>query len=81
MALTNREKQARWRKRHIRERRAAQRIASLLIRRWGHDDHIDELAKLLSSFLTREGNRDLRRALKRVDANKSATPTVKPRSV
>jgi hypothetical protein len=53
----------------------------LLIRRWGHDDHIDELAKLLSSFLTREGNRDLRRALKRVDANKSATPTVKPRSV
>jgi len=35
MVLSNAEKQRAWRERHIRERRAVQRIASILLRRRG----------------------------------------------
>jgi hypothetical protein len=62
----NREAQARWRERHIKQRRNAQRIANLLIRRKWPDGTIEELAGLLGMFLTREGARSLRRELRKL---------------
>jgi hypothetical protein len=63
MALTNAEKQARWRERHIVKRRSAQRIVNLLVRRQLTDVHIEELAGLLYGLLSREDVRLLRRHL------------------
>jgi hypothetical protein len=63
MALTNAEKQARWRERHIVKRRNVQRIVNLLVRRQLTDAHIEELAGLLYGLLSREGVRILRRHL------------------
>jgi len=62
--LTNAEKQARWRERHIERRRTAQRVTNLLIRQKWPDGQIEELAGLLRSFLTAVGVANLRRALK-----------------
>jgi hypothetical protein len=62
--LTNAETQARWRERHIEKRRRADRVANLLVRVKWPKGAVEELADLLSSFLTQEGIRALRRALK-----------------
>jgi hypothetical protein len=64
MALSNSEKQARWRERHIVKRRKAQRIFNLLVRNDLTQDHIDEIARLLRMMLNTRGIADLRRALK-----------------
>jgi hypothetical protein len=64
MVLTNAEKQARWRERHIRKRREAQLIVNLLVRKRLTDADIGEIAGLLSGFFNRYGVTVLRRALK-----------------
>jgi hypothetical protein len=64
MALTNAEKQKRWRARHIRERRNARRVANLLVKKRLSEEDIDEIAAVLRQFLAREGVRRLRQALK-----------------
>jgi hypothetical protein len=66
MVLSNSEKQARWRERHIAKRRNAQRIVSLLLRRDLTDEHIEQVANLLNSFLNPEGVRILRRRLREI---------------
>jgi hypothetical protein len=63
MALTVAERQARWRERHIRKRREAQRIVNLLARKSLTDEVIREIAAILNQFLNREGVRTLRREL------------------
>jgi hypothetical protein len=64
MALSNSEKQQRWRERHLARRRQVQRIAGLLLRRkWG-DEHFKELGDLLQSLLSRDDVAALRRALR-----------------
>jgi len=60
----NSDKQARWRERHIIKRRYAQRIVNILVRQSLTEDHIKQVARLLTEFLNREGVRTLRRALK-----------------
>src|SRR5215472_3523973 len=64
MALSNAEKQARWRERHILKRRAALRIVNLLVRKHLADTHVEQIAALLNEFLNQHGVRSLRRALK-----------------
>jgi len=64
MALSNAEKQARWRERHIGKRRNAQRIVNLLVRKHLADEHVIALAELLNMFFNRDGVRILRRRLK-----------------
>jgi hypothetical protein len=64
MALSNREKQQRWRERHIVRRREVQRIASLLLRRTWRDEHFEELGGLLQSMMNHTAIAALRRALK-----------------
>jgi len=64
MALTNAEKQARWRERHIGKRRSAQRVANILVRQKWPDETVKELAVLLGQFLTRHGARTLRQELR-----------------
>src|SRR5262249_6005783 len=64
MVLTNAEKQARWRERHIAKRRDAQRIVNLLVRKSVTDAHVKQVAGLLNMFLNRHGVRLLRQALK-----------------
>ena len=64
MALSNREKQQRWRERHIERRRTVTRIASLLLRRTWSDEHFEELGGLLQSTMNRAAIVSLRRALK-----------------
>jgi hypothetical protein len=64
MALSNAEKQARWRERHIEERRNAQRIVNLLVRKDRPDDRTREVASLLHLFFNTGGIAALRRALK-----------------
>lgn len=66
MALTNAEKQARWREKHIVHRRTAQRFVNLLVRQNQTDEHIVEMADLLATFFNREGIRTLRRRLREV---------------
>ena len=66
MAMTNAEKQARWRERHIAKRRNAQRIANLLMRKRYTDEHIKEVAGLLNTFFNRNGARILRRHLRAI---------------
>jgi hypothetical protein len=65
MPLTNAEKQRRYRERHIKKRRDAQRIVNLLMRKQMTDEHITQVAALLNSFFNREGVRTLRRDLQR----------------
>ena len=64
MALSNAEKQQRWRERHISRRRTVQHLASLLLRRAWSEEHIDELGQLLRSLIPSWYIADLRRALK-----------------
>jgi len=64
MALTNAAKQARWRERHIAKRRNAQRIVNLLVRKTLTDEHVEQVAALLNTFLSRHGVRVLRGAVK-----------------
>jgi hypothetical protein len=64
MVLTNAEKQARWRERHISKRRAAQRIVNLLVLKHLTDDQVEDIADLLVTFLNRQGVRTLRRRLR-----------------
>jgi hypothetical protein len=64
MVLTNAEKQARWRERHIGKRREAQRIVNLLVRKTLTDQHVNQVASLLSALLGRRRVSVLRRALK-----------------
>jgi hypothetical protein len=64
MALTNAEKQARWRERHAMKRYAVQRISKAILRRQWSDDTIPELASALRSVLNTAGIVALRRALK-----------------
>jgi hypothetical protein len=72
MALTNTERQARWRERHIRERRLAQRLVNLLVRQHTDEKHIEEIAIILNQLLNRWGGRTLRRKL--VDLTKAKPP-------
>jgi hypothetical protein len=63
MALSNAERQARWREKHIRRRRAAQRVANLLVQR---RVNIRDVGGLLRFLLGTQKNLDLlRRELKR----------------
>jgi len=64
MALTNAEKQARWRERHAMKRHAVQRISKAILRRQWSDDTIPEIASALRSVLNTAGIVALRRALK-----------------
>jgi len=64
MALTNAEKQARWRERHAMKRHAVQRISKAILRRQWSDDTIPELASALRSVLNTAGIVALRRAIK-----------------
>ena len=64
MALTNAEKQARWRERLAMKRYAMQRISKAILRRQWSDDTIPELASALRSVLNTAGIVALRRALK-----------------
>jgi hypothetical protein len=64
MALSNREKQQRWRERHIAQRRSAQRVASLLMRRRWENEHFKELAGELRAIMNTAAIVALRRALK-----------------
>jgi hypothetical protein len=64
MALSNAEKQARWRERHLAQRRNAQRIVNILVRKTLTDEHIEAVAVLLNTFLNRHGVWVLRRQLK-----------------
>jgi hypothetical protein len=64
MALTNAEKQARWREKHIGRRRNADRVATLLVRTNWPDGHVEEIAAALHPFFTTHGIAVLRRALK-----------------
>jgi hypothetical protein len=64
MALTNAEKQARWRERHAMKRYAVQRISKAILRRQWNDGTIAELASALRQVLTTSGIAALRRALK-----------------
>src|SRR5262249_12864678 len=64
MALTNAEKQARWRERHAMKRHAVQRISKAILRRQWSDGAISELASALRSVLNTAGIVALRRALK-----------------
>jgi len=64
MALTNAEKQARWRERYAMKRYAVQRISKAILRRQWNDDTIAELASALRQVLTTSGIAALRRALK-----------------
>src|SRR5262245_65038591 len=64
MALTNAEKQARWRERHAMKRYAVQRISKAILRRQWNDDTIAELASALRQVLTTSSIAALRRALK-----------------
>jgi hypothetical protein len=77
MALSNSEKQQRWRERHLARRRQVQRIAGLLLRRAWSDEHFKELGDLLQSMMSRDAIVALRRALKpRTDAE---MPAASPR--
>jgi hypothetical protein len=62
MALSNAEKQARWRERHAIKRYAVQRISNAILH-WT-DNSIAELADALTSVLNTSGIAALRRALK-----------------
>ena len=64
MALTNAEKQARWRERHAMKRHAVQRISKAILRRQWSDGTIPEIASALRSVLNTAGIVALRRALK-----------------
>jgi hypothetical protein len=64
MALSNSEKQQRWRERHLTRRRQVQRIAGLLLRRTWSDEHFKEIGDLLQSMMSRDAVAALRRALK-----------------
>ena len=55
MALTNAEKQARWRERYAMKRYAVQRISKAILRRQWNDDTIAELASALRQVLTTSG--------------------------
>ena len=55
MALTNAEKQARWRERHAMKRYAVQRISKAILRLQWSDDTIPELASALRSVLNTAG--------------------------
>jgi hypothetical protein len=65
MALSNAEKQARWRERHIDKRRRAQRMVNLLMRKQLTDEHVAAVAGLLAGFFNQTGIRTLRRELQR----------------
>ena len=64
MALTNAERQLRWRERHIRKRRNASRLANLLMRVNFSDAQITEIAFILNGFFNRGAMRMLRRELR-----------------
>jgi hypothetical protein len=64
LPLTNTEKQARWREKHVIKRHGVQRIASILLRGSWDDEHFETLGALLRSMMNREAIRALRRALK-----------------
>jgi hypothetical protein len=64
MPLSNAEKQARWRERHIGKRRAAQRIVNLLVRQDLTEKHVEEIASVLRQLLNQRGRQTLRRSLK-----------------
>jgi hypothetical protein len=66
MALTNAEKQARWREKHIARRRNADRVATLLVRTKWPDGHVAEIAAALRPFFRPTEIAKLRRALKPV---------------
>jgi len=66
MPLTNAEKQARWREKHVRQRRSAQRVANLLVKRSLSDDDVADLAVELREHLNSYGVALLRRMLNQV---------------
>jgi hypothetical protein len=66
MALTNAQRQARYRERHIKNRRDAQRVANLLMLKQMTDEHVKAVAVLLTNFFNRAGIRTLRRELQRI---------------
>jgi hypothetical protein len=74
MVLSNAEKQARWREKHIERRHRAQRIVNLLVRKTLTDEHVEQVANLLGGFFSRHGVRVLRRRLKAL-----ADPSAKDR--
>jgi len=64
MALSNSEKQQRWRERHIGRRRCVARIAAILLRRSWTDEHLKELGGELQFLMNGPAIAALRRALK-----------------
>jgi hypothetical protein len=66
MPLTSAEKQRRYREKHIKKRRDAQRIVNLLLRKQLTEEHVGQVAGLLSLFFNRHGIRTLRRELQRI---------------
>src|SRR5215471_11332288 len=64
MALTNAEKQRRWRQHHAERRRAVARIASMLTRRSHSEGHVEEIAIGLRAILNKDAIAALRRALR-----------------
>jgi hypothetical protein len=64
MAMTNAEKQARWREKHIQRRRYADRVATLLVRTNWPEGHVEEIAAALRDFFSTAGIAALRKALK-----------------
>jgi hypothetical protein len=64
MAMTNAQHQARWREKHLRVRRQADRVRNLLVKKQITDDDIHEIATLLNIIFERDNVRALRRWLK-----------------
>src|SRR5262249_48389667 len=57
------------------KRRRAQRIVNLLVRKHVTDDHVEDIANLLFTFLNRQGVRTLRRRLR--ELTETMTPEQK----
>jgi hypothetical protein len=70
----NREAQARWRERHIRQRRTAQRVANLLVRRSWTDEHIREIAADPRAILPTRDIAALRRGAQAGDDERGPGP-------
>jgi hypothetical protein len=72
MAMTNAEYQARWREKNIRERRAAQRLANLLVVKNLTKAHIEEAAGLVRWFMmTRENCRIFAKEFRKISERTS----------
>jgi hypothetical protein len=80
MALSNAEKQARWRERHAYKRRKAQRLANLLMGKNHSDDRVAEMAAVLNSLLSGESLRILRWELRSDRQDPPRKPLASPAS-